>query len=156
MQTVTSGLTSRAAHLSQQRNSGPLLPQWDDIIGHRRLFPSKNPPFRKDHSKMLFTCWHLWRSTSAFPTEHSTAWAYWVMAIWMLISCRPNEILSAFASRRDGVLASWDGGLTYLNELHVKNTNGTMFPCQSPTYNLSTTISKAKSQQWNCHDHHTA
>lgn len=120
MQTATSGLTSRAAHLSQQRNSGPPLPQWDAIIGLRRLFPSKNPPFRKEPSEMLFTCWHLWRSTSAFPTVHSTAWVYWVMAIWRLISCRPNEILSAFASRRGGVLARWDVGLTDLDELHLK------------------------------------
>lgn len=143
MQTVTSGLTSRAAHLSQQRNSGPVLPLWDAIIGLRRLFPSKNPPFRKEPSEMLFTCWHVRRSTSVFPTVHSTVWVYWVMAIWRLISCRPNEILTVTVSRRGGVLASWDGGLTDLNELHVTRT---VFLCQSPTYNLSTTVSKVKSQ----------
>lgn len=106
MQTATSGLTLRAAHLSQQRNSGPPLPQRDAIIGLGRLFPSKNPPFRNEHSETLFTCRHLWRSTSALPTVHSTAWVYWVMAIWRLISCRPNEILSALASR-GGVGCGW-------------------------------------------------
>lgn len=147
MQTATSGLTLRAAHLSQQRNSGPPLPQRDAIIGLGRLFPSQNPPFRNEHSETLFTCRHLWRSTSALPTVHSTAWVYWVMAIWRLISCRPNEILSALASR-GGVGLGVVGGLTDSDELHVKNANDTMLLCQSSTYNFSTTAFKVTSHQW--------
>lgn len=150
MQTATSGLTSRAAHLSQQRNSRPPLPQRDAIIGLGRLFPSKNPPFRNEHSETLFTCWHLWRSTSALPKVHSTAWVYWVMAIRRLISCRPNQILSALACWGAGWDVGVGGGQANSDELHKrkKTMQTTRCSCQSSIDNLNSIQSHISPARW--------
>lgn len=106
-----------------QGTLAPTLPQREAIIGPGRLFPSKNPPFTKEQSEMLFTCWHPWRSTSPSPTVCSTAWVYYVMVVWRLLETYHFSQIKFSLHLPAGGVVCWHvgiGSLTDLDELQIK------------------------------------